>query len=94
MYDRLYDGQDSLGLKSWASFALSAGVRDTSRFNRCVTQPGVPSQIQAGLDAGARLGVRATPTIVVNGWRFARPPTPIELSKAIDSIVAGRRPGR
>ena len=82
--------QDSLGLKSWASMAREAGVADTAAFGRCVvTFRGV--RLDSGAAVARRLGIAATPTIVVTGWRVPQP-TFEELSRAIENIMAGRDP--
>lgn len=88
MHDLLYEKQDSLGLKTWSAFAIDAGVRDTLAFARCNATPGMPAGIQAGLDAGHRLQVNATPTMLVNGWRFFAPPSEHQLDSALAAITA------
>jgi protein-disulfide isomerase len=72
--DHVFEKQDSLGLKSWASFAREAGIRDTATFSRCAAQQGTPTQVTAGITAGTLIHVTGTPTVIINGWRFARPP--------------------
>src|SRR6185312_4288188 len=83
-HDKLYDRQDSLGLKTWTSFAVDAGVPDTAAFGACVQDVKPVSQIQAGLDAGKRFNVNSTPPVLVNGWRFQYPPN----GEQLDSIIA------
>lgn len=36
----------------------------------------------------ARLGIRATPTVLVNGWRYSSPPSVPELSILISDLLA------
>jgi protein-disulfide isomerase len=90
--EALYAKQDSLGVRSWGSYALDAGIEDTSVIAACATSPERVARIDTALAIGERLGVRGTPTIVVGGWRFSTPPTLPVLLAAIDSVAAGRRP--
>ena len=83
--------QDSLGLKPWQSYATEAGIADTARFARCVLSTSPVPRIDDGLALGRRIGVRGTPTVVINGWRLARPPYD-SLSEVVAGILAGRVP--
>lgn len=60
--------QDSLGAKTWASFARDAGIIDTNRIQRCATDTASVSRIQAGLAYGNRIKLSGTPLVIVNGW--------------------------
>ncbi len=92
MHDILYTKQDSLGLKPWTSYAREADVADTSAFVRCVAESAALMSVDADVALAAALGVNATPTVIVNGWRFARPPSDSELIAIIDALKAGRDP--
>lgn len=92
MVDALFEKQDSLGLKSWRSFAQAAGVEDSLTFDRCVALTTPVTKIEEGLEVAKRLGVSSTPTVILNGWRYGAPPTEDELVRAIEDILAGRRP--
>lgn len=84
-HDALFDGQDSLGLKAWVSFAGDAEVADTAEFDRCVHKTGDIPLVQSGVTAGKRLGIRGTPTVLINGWELSAPPTS---SHQLDSLIA------
>lgn len=88
MIDRLYERQDSLGLKSWASFASEAGIADTVAFQKCLVGNDPLSRIDSARAAGLALKVNGTPTVIVNGWRYATPPSEQELFKLIDQMLA------
>jgi protein-disulfide isomerase len=90
-HDLLFAKQDSLGLKSWGSFGFEVGIRDSARFSRCVAGTEVVSRIAAGEGIGKRLEIHATPTVMVNGWRFPRPPSETELKNLIDKLLAEAR---
>ena len=74
IHDLIFEKQDSLGLKSWSSFARDAGVEDTVAFRRCADRTDLVAQVKRGQDMAAKLGINATPGVVVNGWRFFVPP--------------------
>lgn len=63
----LYEHQDSIGVLPWAEFARRARVADTVGFNRCLSEPAATSRVAEDQAAGARLGVQATPTLLING---------------------------
>jgi protein-disulfide isomerase len=88
----VYNGQDSLGLKSWGTYAKEAGLADTAAISKCATDPSPVSRIEAGVALGHKLRITGTPTVLVNGWRFHYPPTEEELKNVIDRIAKGRVP--
>ena len=83
----VFESQDSLGLKSWVAYAKDAGVIDTSAFLRCTMDTVSIPRIEQGLRAGKTYDIKGTPTVLVNGWRFASPPTESELIQVVDSIL-------
>ncbi len=85
-----YEKQDSLGLVSWGSLADEAGIRDTVRFSQCTKASSNIHQVDIGMALGKSIGVRGTPTVVMNGWRFQRPPTPDELTQVLDALLHDR----
>lgn len=91
LVDAVYGKQDSLGLKSWTSYATEAGVADTIQFRECAAAKTLP-RIERHLALARALQVGGTPAVVVSGWVFDRPPTRQELSEAIASIRQGRHP--
>jgi hypothetical protein len=88
--DVAFAKQDSLGLKSWNSYARDAGVTDTIAFGRCVAEARPADRIDSGYAAGMRIKLSGTPTFILNGWRFPVPPSTEALSRAIDDVLAGR----
>jgi protein-disulfide isomerase len=92
--DVAFAKQDSLGLKTWSSYGRDAGVPDTARFTRCISEQVVAARIESGTALARREKVRGTPTILVNGWRFPLVPSSDELTTVIDDLLAGRRPVR
>jgi protein-disulfide isomerase len=92
LVDLFYQKQDSLGLKSWASYGREAGVKDTAAFARCAASAAPVKAAAEGTDLGHKLGVHGTPTVYVNGWRFGSPPSTRELRQMADEVRAGKRP--
>lgn len=64
----LFEKQDSLGLKSWESYGIEAGIADMPKLKQCLDHSAPPVRIDAGVRLGERLGVSSTPTLLVNGW--------------------------
>lgn len=89
--DAVFEKQDSLGLKPWASFARDAGEVDSASFERCVGSSDEVEQIRRGLAIGNELGIAGTPTILVNGWRYGVTPYD-SLSRAIRESLTRVRP--
>lgn len=83
--------QDSIGLKPWSSYAAEAGVEELAAFEQCLSSPPT-GRIEAGRALAESLGVKATPTIIVNGWRFSVPPHGRELERVIRDLLADRTP--
>jgi protein-disulfide isomerase len=66
MHDSLFAAQDSLGVRTWTTFAVGAGVADVPRFERCLGAAETDSTLAADLREGDRLDVAGTPTVMVN----------------------------
>jgi protein-disulfide isomerase len=67
--------QDSLGVKSWNSFAAESGIVDTVDFARCMENSSTHRRIARDTVLVRELGARGTPTILVNGLRWRRRPS-------------------
>ena len=87
-----YDKQDSLGLKSWGSYAREAHIRDTTSIAKCATSSARVARVEAGLAYGNRIGVQFTPTIIINGWRLAGTPSQLELERIVQALLKGEVP--
>ncbi len=90
--DVLFEKQDSLGLKSWTSYASEAGVADVGTFARCVARTDEVPSVARGEALANRLGLHGTPTVIVNGWRFYAPPDEATLEAAVSAALASRDP--
>ncbi len=80
--DLSFAKQDSLGLKSWASYASDAQVPNDVRFESCVADSILPTPIVRGRNLGKSMDMNGTPTVVLNGLRYSVPP-PESLIRAL-----------
>ena len=62
--------QDSLSFLSVAQLALKSGIADSVSFGKCLALPLTDSLVNADIAAGDQLGLRATPTFLLNGKRY------------------------
>lgn len=92
MQDQLFAGQQSFGLQPWKDYAKSAGVPDLAAFDACVGRTEHVARIESGKLAGARLDIKGTPTLIVNGWRLPSPPTAEVLDAMVKAVVDGKSP--
>lgn len=92
MQDDLYEQQKEFGLKPWTEFAAAAGVADLAAFESCIKSKEPLRRIVDGKQLAEQLDVKGTPTLVVNGWRLAKPPSAKELDGMVKAILAGRSP--
>jgi protein-disulfide isomerase len=73
-HDLLFAHADSLGRIPWSRFATEAGVPQLNAFDACVRDTLQFPEIGRDTLAGARLGVVATPTFLINGLLVAGDP--------------------
>lgn len=92
MYDALFEGQDQFGLKPWDDYATAAGAPDIAAFDACIKKTDPIPRVEEGKALGAKLDVKGTPTIIINGWKLATPPTEQELDQMVQRILAGKSP--
>jgi protein-disulfide isomerase len=92
MHDQLFEGQDQFGLKPWDDYATAAGVPDLAALDACIKKTDPIQRVEEGKALGAKLDVRGTPTIIINGWKLGRPPTEKELDQMVQRVLAGKQP--
>ena len=92
MVKAMFDKQDSLGVKSWWSYAASVGVADSTAFVKCTHSEAVDARLAADRELVTEFAVRATPTVIINGWRYQVPPPADSLKRIAKAIVAERNP--
>jgi protein-disulfide isomerase len=90
-HDRLFANQARMTAADLTGYARALGL-DVPAFSTCLESSRYRARVQASLDAGAELGVEATPTLLING-RTVSGAQPIEvLAGIIDEELA--RAGR
>ena len=92
MYDRLFEEQDSFGLKPWSEFAAEAGVPDGGAFETCIKRNEPIPRVLEGEQLGKDRDVQGTPTVIINGWKLGHPPSETELDAMVKAILAGKDP--
>ena len=92
MTDAIFAKQDSLGTKSWGSFALDAGIADSASISACASNTQPIDRISAGKSLAEALDITGTPTVFVNGWKFLGPSRQ-QLLRAIEAARQGKAPG-
>jgi protein-disulfide isomerase len=65
-HDLLFGGQDRLGRDDLIAKAVGLGIPQDS-FVECLDDPAARSRVLADTGSGAKLGIKSTPTLVING---------------------------
>ncbi|MEP6620146.1 MAG: DsbA family protein [bacterium] len=69
MHALLYAEADSIGQKTWDTFARQAGVKDSARFATCLRGESVYALVVRDTLAAHALRVSGTPTFLINDMR-------------------------
>lgn len=67
--------QDSIGVLGATEIALRAGVKGRDSFEECMAVADNAAAVNIGIDVGRRIGVRGTPTFVLDGRLLQGNPT-------------------
>lgn len=71
--DLIFEKQDSLGHKTWVSYAVDSGVQETVSFKQCNASTQPLPRVVRGLELSGQIDARGTPTVIINGWRLPVP---------------------
>jgi protein-disulfide isomerase len=88
----ILDSGDSVRAEPWLSLGMRSGIGDSALFRACQADTSEVKAIEQGIAAGSRIGVNATPTLIVSGWKFDRTPSEQNLKETIDALLSGRKP--
>ncbi|MCC6930025.1 MAG: thioredoxin domain-containing protein [Gemmatimonadaceae bacterium] len=92
-FTTVYAQQEMIESKSMATFALEAGVSDTAEFSKCMSTPSVAEKVRVLVRDAERLGVKATPTLLVNQWLIdGGVQSPYDLQRVIANVAQNKRP--
>ncbi len=94
MRSLLFEKQQALGSLGWAYFAAQVGVEDISAFNECVNVTVPLERIEQSKIVAEKLGVRGTPTIIVNGWKLPGTPSFEIMDKVVTNVIEGSLPAK
>lgn len=86
LVDELYAAQDSLGLLEWEVLLRRAAVGRVAEVAECSALPDDAPQftrLREGRQLADRIGVSATPTVMVDGAKLSRPPSDAELRELL-----------
>ncbi len=61
----------TLGRLAWPTLAAGSGITDQQKFAACLRSPVAISTVVADTIAGNRLGIPATPTLLINDKKYA-----------------------
>lgn len=92
MRSLLFTRQRTFGSVPWTDFAKDVGILDLEQFDVCVNDTRPVERIERGKKVGVEIGVRGTPTIIVNGWRLPLPPTAEQFDEIVRNVMDGRPP--
>lgn len=85
----LFRDQGRIGKTGWAEFARQAGVPDLEDFGRCVSDRRHARRIAADMKAGKKVGVPATPTILINEWKVVGAQDEQKLADLVEDALRG-----
>lgn len=86
----LFAKRDSVGSLPWVSFAVQAGIRDTSGFMRCVESRLPLPVVLDDISLARRLGVPGTPALA---WRRRLVIGPVRVAALLSELEEGLRRG-
>jgi protein-disulfide isomerase len=89
--DVLFRNQARIGQTEWGEFARQAAVPDVDDFGSCVSERRHARRIAADMKAGKKLGVPATPTILINQWKVVGAPDEKKLSSLVEDALRSAR---
>lgn len=89
MHRALFSYADSIGHRPWRWFAGIAGIQDLNGFDHCVNDDAVMPQIGRDRAAGERLGVTATPTLLVGSTEIIGAASFAEMDKYVRAALRG-----
>lgn len=84
--ERAFKWQARFGADSiWHAIAREAGVSDPEKFAACIARDD-RSAVARSVELADAAGIRATPTLLINGWRDLAVPLERSVSKAIEAM--------
>lgn len=89
-HDRLFAEQPRLERDALIRYAVEVGL-DAGAFTRCLDARSFAAAVEADISQGRALGVRGTPTFVVNGAFLVGAQSVEAFRRAVDDAIARSR---
>jgi protein-disulfide isomerase len=89
-HDRLFEEQPRFERAALVRYAVSVGL-DPQAFTRCLETRPFAAAVEADISQGRALGIRATPTFVINGELLVGAQPVEALRRAVDGALARSR---
>jgi protein-disulfide isomerase len=80
------------GSVPWSDFAMQVGIGDIDQFDACVKDAKPLERIELSVKLAEQIGIRGTPTIIVNGWKLPMPPSLQQFDMIVKNVMDGKRP--
>jgi protein-disulfide isomerase len=90
-HDTLFVHQAQLTTRTWTQYAVAAGVSDTGTFAACMEAPATATRLTRDSLTASAEEVAGTPTVYVNGKRFAAPPSVAQLREQVKLAIGSNR---
>ena len=88
----LFQHQDSLGNLEWPWFIEGLQSENRMAVQTCMSDTARMAILDEGMELGRQMGVRGTPTVILNGWRYPGMPSDSELTRAVSDLLSGKPP--
>lgn len=85
LHDLLFDSPDSIGVWDWPDVAGRIGVSDERWFAKCMGDKPTLTRITDDSAAAIAIGLKGTPTVMVNRWLL---PSGAPPDSALDALVS------
>lgn len=86
-YHTVYTRQEELGVVPWAKLAEAAQVPDTAAFLQCLESAHYEAKVRADQERGQKLGIDATPTLVIDSLMITGAPPRSQLVRLVRSLM-------
>ena len=89
-HDRLFEAQPAFRRADLLAYAGELGL-DRDAFGRCLDQRRFAADVERDIEQAQALGIRSTPTFLINGQRVIGATTIEEFRSVIDKALQERR---
>ena len=84
-HDTIFDNQENLSNAMIRETAEKLGL-DMAIYDKCIDSPDTMARLQKDMQWGESIGLESTPTIIINGKKFAGARSPSDLELLLNSI--------